>query len=268
MRPTGRKREFLWRVVAPSDWPMISLLTKPTTLCKSGNKKHVCCHRLQWWRCDAVGSCTIQFPNYSELYLTAAFVLQMGWSAGHKFFNSSGSEPQFPTSPTGRLRTRSVPNRMRLFIELENGRDFLRVVTLSPKFNLFRECSYAFVIKIKFNSPFHQQNALDDDMIAMVMFISGRVPFEKETFMYPSILRILWNETSSKGMEVNIEDPCDLDGKQGGVHAATLHPSKQAGKTPANKNPADSTISRISSLLAMQQGKPFALKGIRVRLCC
>lgn len=27
------------------------------------------------------------------------------------------------------------------------------------------------------------------------------------------------------------------DGKKGGGHVATPHPSKQAGKTPANKNP-------------------------------
>jgi len=39
MRPTGRKREVLWRVVALSDWPVNSLLTKLTTLYKSGKKK-------------------------------------------------------------------------------------------------------------------------------------------------------------------------------------------------------------------------------------
>ncbi|MCE2056080.1 hypothetical protein HAX54_044019 [Datura stramonium] len=79
------KREFL-EGGCPLIGLMISLLTKPTTLCKSGNKKHVCCHCLQWWRCDAGGCCTIQFPDHSELHLTAPFAPSMGWSAGHKFF--------------------------------------------------------------------------------------------------------------------------------------------------------------------------------------
>lgn len=50
--------------------------------------------------------------------------------------------------------------QMRLFFELEKGRDFLRVVILfSLKFSLANEFPYAFVIQIKFNSPFISKNS-------------------------------------------------------------------------------------------------------------